>query len=190
MNPRAQVSLLPDGRRLHLHDGPIDLIIEAFGAPSQVAKAYSAATERFTIILDELCAELPLLRQTAGLSGPPVTGVVAKRMLEAVLPYAADNFITPMAAVAGSVAAATVVANAVDLPGHPAISRVPACELAPDSDLGDLLVTQNVAQLSQAEVEIALHGGVAMARSLVERGLIIAAALNLEGETRAVGSIP
>ena len=102
MNPRAQVSLLPDGRRLHLHDGPIDLIIEAFGAPSQVAKAYSAATERFTIILDELCAELPLLRQTAGLSGPPVTGVVAKRMLEAVLPYAADNFITPMAAVAGS----------------------------------------------------------------------------------------
>jgi hypothetical protein len=28
---RAQVSFLPDGRRLHLQDGPIDLIIEAFG---------------------------------------------------------------------------------------------------------------------------------------------------------------
>ena len=33
-------------------------------------------------------------------------------------------------------AAATIIANAVDLPGHPAIVRVPACELAPDSDLG------------------------------------------------------
>lgn len=282
MNARAQISLLPDGRRLHLHDGPIDLIVEAFGAPSQVAKAYSAATERFTTILDELCAELPLLRQPAGPSSPHVTGVVARRMVDAVLPYAADVFITPMAAVAGSVAeeilaamtesddlnrayvndggdialhigpgeefvvgmverpdrpslfgtmrlraadpvrgiatsgwrgrsfsrgiadavtvlaesasgadaAATIIANAVDLPGHPAISRVPACELSPDSDLGTLPVTQNVGWLSQSETEVALNAGVAMARSLVERGLIIAAALNLQGETRAVGSIP
>ena len=28
---RAQIRLLADGRRLHLHDGPIDLIVEAFG---------------------------------------------------------------------------------------------------------------------------------------------------------------
>ena len=38
-------------------------------------------------------------------------------------------------------AAATLIANAVDLPGHPAIKRMPARELAPDSDLGDRLVT-------------------------------------------------
>ena len=31
MKARAQIRLLPDGRRLHLHDGPIDLIVEAFG---------------------------------------------------------------------------------------------------------------------------------------------------------------
>ncbi|TGS52683.1 UPF0280 family protein, partial [Mesorhizobium sp. M3A.F.Ca.ET.201.01.1.1] len=36
-------------------------------------------------------------------------------------------------------AAATLIANAVDLPGHPAIRRVPARDLAPDSDLGDRL---------------------------------------------------
>ena len=36
-------------------------------------------------------------------------------------------------------AAATLIANAVDLPGHPAITRVPADLLAPDSDLGDRL---------------------------------------------------
>ena len=28
-----QASLLSDGRRLHLNHGPIDLIVEAFGAP-------------------------------------------------------------------------------------------------------------------------------------------------------------
>jgi len=282
MNTRAQISLLPDGRRLHLQDGPIDVIIEAFGPPREVRASYVAATERFVTILDELCGELPLLRQAAGPSGPQVTGIVAKRMLEAVLPYAADAFITPMGAVAGSVAeeilavmvgaaavyradvndggdialhigagkefvvgmvarpdrpslfgtatlrsadpvrgiatsgwrgrsfslgiadavtvlaesasaadaAATIIANAVDLPGHPAISRVPACELSPDSDLGTLPVTQNVGWLSQSETEVALNAGVAMALRLVERGLIIAAALNLEGETRAVGSIP
>ena len=31
MSGRPQVALLPDGRRLHPHHGPIDLIIEVFG---------------------------------------------------------------------------------------------------------------------------------------------------------------
>ena len=50
-------------------------------------------------------------------------------------------------------AAATVIANAVDLPGHPAILRRPACELQPDSDLGDRLVTRDVGALSEQEIE-------------------------------------
>ena len=44
-------------------------------------------------------------------------------------------------------AAATIIANAVDLPGHPGVVRVPARDLAPDSDLGDRLVTQGVGEL-------------------------------------------
>src|SRR5438128_5001276 len=84
-------------------------------------------------------------------------------------------------------AAATIIANAVDLPGHPAISRVPACELAPDSDLGGRLVTQGVGELSDAEIELALGFGVTTARKLIERGLIVAAALNLQGQTRRGG---
>src|SRR5205823_7307526 len=280
MNTRAQISLLPDGRRLHLQDGPIDVIIEAFGPPREVRASYVAATERFVTILDELCGELPLLRQAAGPSGPQVTGIVAKRMLEAVLPYAADAFITPMGAVAGSVAeeilaaligaavldrayvndggdialhidageeflvgmverpdrpslfgtatlrsadpvrgiatsgwrgrsfslgiadavtvlaesasaadaAATIIANAVDLPGHPAITRVPACEIAPDSDLGTRPVTQHVGNLSHEEIALALDFGVSTARNLLGRRLICAAALHLQGETRALGS--
>jgi hypothetical protein len=57
---RQQVAILPDKRRLHLQDGPIDLIVEAFGAPDEVRRAYAAAVVRFTTILDELCAELPV----------------------------------------------------------------------------------------------------------------------------------
>ena len=34
---RAQIGLLPDGRRLHLHDGPIDVIVEAFGDAHKLA---------------------------------------------------------------------------------------------------------------------------------------------------------
>ncbi len=66
---RAEAHLLPDGRRLHLHDGPIDLIVEAVGAVGSVETAYRAAVSRFRFVLDELCAELPKLRAPA--SGRP-----------------------------------------------------------------------------------------------------------------------
>ena len=275
---RAQIRFLPDGRRLHLHDGPIDLIIEAFGPPAEIHTAYHAAAQRFVTVLDELCGELQLLRQAARSSSPPASGVVARRMQAAVAPYGERTVITPMAAVAGAVAeeilvsmtstasltrayvnnggdialflapgesfvvgmversdrpslfgkvelhssqpvhgiatsgwrgrsfslgiadavtvladraamadaAATIIANAVDLPGHPNIIRVPARALAPDSDLGDRLVTQEVGQLSRDEIAAALAAGLAVADSLLSDGLIRAAALHLCGETRVV----
>ena len=43
MNNRAQIRMLPDGRRLHMHDGPIDVIVEAFGARREIESAYRAA---------------------------------------------------------------------------------------------------------------------------------------------------
>ncbi len=42
-----QVSLLPDGRRLHLQHGPIDLVIEAFGDRQEIGAAYRQARSRF-----------------------------------------------------------------------------------------------------------------------------------------------
>jgi len=277
MNIRAQVRLL-DGRRLHLHDGPIDIVLEAFGQQAEIENAYHAAGVRFSSILDELCRELPRLRKSAGECGP-FHSIVARRMLAGVLPYTASTFITPMAAVAGAVseevlhamteaahlsrayvndggdialhlspgeefaigmielpenpsllgtvtiaaaspirgiatsgwrgrsfslgiadsvtvlahsasaadAAATIIANAVDLPGHPAITRVPAYELAPDSDLGSLLVTQCVAELSAGEIHGALENGLATAGNLLDRKLIVAAALSLQREVGLVG---
>jgi ApbE superfamily uncharacterized protein (UPF0280 family) len=407
---RAHAAMLPDGRRLHLQDGPIDLVIEAFGPADAVQAAYAAAMRRFDGLLDELCSELPLLRAPVRGEGTTLAGPVALRMHAAVVEHAASSFscsraqtlalpfsrsrekvpegrkrarpaepggqggkppailpsavipglvpgthsssgsqtshlpgrrmgsrhkagndlgevidhgeggvvpdaaafITPMAAVAGAVAdeilaamlagvaaggdsggpgaggarspvhrapapltrapltrayvnnggdialflapgerfqvglvdrpdrpslsatslfartelsaedniagiatsgwrgrsfslgiadavtvlartaaaadaAATIVANAVDLPGHPAIVRVPARDLAPDSDLGDRRVTRGVGALSADEIDTALSSGVAVAEGLVRRGLIAGAALHLAGETRVVG---
>ena len=280
MTPRAQMRMLADGRRLHLQDGPIDLIVEAFGAKGELDAAYQAARARFVNVLDELCGELTFLRQECCRDAEWPRGLVARRMVAAVIPYATECFITPMAAVAGAVAeeilstmvgaaqlsrayvndggdialhlcegekfvigmierpdraslfgmltltgdgpvrgvatsgwrgrsfslgiadavtvladraaaadaAATIIANAVDLPGHPAIVRVPACDLAPDSDLGTREVTQSVGPLAEAEVDRALVAGMHTAERLRRMGLIRAAALNLCGETRLVGA--
>ncbi len=282
MKPRAQVRFLEDGRRLHLHDGPIDLIVEAFGEKNGINAAYQAAAERFVDVLDELCGELRFLRQATRVDGPLPSGAVARRMVAAVTPYCERTFITPMAAVAGAVAeeilgtmtaptrlsrayvnnggdiavhlapgehfvvgmverpdcpslfatasldssqpvrgiatsgchgrsfslgiadavtvladraamadaAATIIANAVDLPGHPNIVRVPARTVAPDSDLGDRLVTQGVGELSSLEVATALDAGDVVAQSLLARGLIRSAALHLRDNTRIVGREP
>ncbi|MER8763934.1 UPF0280 family protein [Mesorhizobium sp. M0968] len=84
-------------------------------------------------------------------------------------------------------AAATLIANAVELPGHPAVRRARARDLAPDSDLGDRLVTQGVGLLSAAEIAIALEGGFAVAEEFRRRGLIAAAALFLGGQARIAG---
>ena len=54
--------LLADGR-LHLHHGPIDLVIGADGPPAAVTRLYRLAAARFDTILDELVGELDLLRR-------------------------------------------------------------------------------------------------------------------------------
>ena len=104
MTRRPQISFLADGRRLHLQDGPIDLIVEARGGEANVRLAYDAAAHRFTGLLDQLCDELPELRRAADPARCPLRGTVARRMHAAVAPFAAEHFITPMAAVAGAVA--------------------------------------------------------------------------------------
>jgi len=307
-----QISWLPDGRRLHMNHGPIDLIVEAWGEAGEVRLAYGQAAARFETILTELVAELGVLRLPVSIIPPPrtpplkgegvtatlappsplrggvrgggtappiLTGLTARRMFQAVVPYT-EQFITPMAAVAGAVAdeilaamvkgrklakayvndggdialhiapgesltlavggtgngfddrltihhhdpihgiatsgwrgrsfslgiadavtvlaangaaadaAATIIANAVDLPDHLAIERQPANVLQPDSDLGDRLVTTGVGLLSDGEIAEALARGVAIAESLMRRSLIHGAALFLAGQATVVGAVP
>jgi ApbE superfamily uncharacterized protein (UPF0280 family) len=97
----AQRQPLPDSR-WHFTHGPIDIVIGADGEAGAVHAAHEAAWQRFVPVLDELVAELPLLRRP--IDGPnPLRGGVASCMWHACVPFSAD-YITPMAAVAGAVA--------------------------------------------------------------------------------------
>ncbi|MEY4982262.1 MAG: hypothetical protein RIR62_528 [Pseudomonadota bacterium] len=264
----AQATWLPEGR-LHLHHGPIDLILQGWGDPAALRAGYAAAVARFETILAELASELPALRSEVA----PLSGPVARVMAGAVAPFRPE-FITPMAAVAGAVAqtilgafvrdgisrayannggdialhlaagerltcavagsetritvhaadpvrgiatsgwrgrswslgiadsvtvlagtaaqadaAATMIANAVDLPGHPAITRRPACELQADSDLGHRPVTVAVGPLTRSDIETALARGAATAQAFRARGLIEACAITLAHDTRTLGPL-
>jgi ApbE superfamily uncharacterized protein (UPF0280 family) len=289
--------MLPDGRRLHLSHGPIDLVIEAWGAHAEVERAYGQAGDAFGDVLPTLCRELPRLRRQC--DDTPFDGPVAERMRRACRPLTLsplpsrcarqegseeEVFLTPMAAVAGAVAdhmlerlmsgrvlekayvndggdiafhlspgarldcalvadlaapsvdgrfalthelpvrglatsgratkgeggrsfslgiadavtvlatdaaaadaAATLIANAVDLPGHRAVTRVPARELDPDSDLGDRLVTVALGPLHADEIRHALAAGRREAKRLADAGRIHAAVLVLRGDIATVG---
>ncbi|WP_025596627.1 UPF0280 family protein [Burkholderia sp. WSM2230] len=104
MNPtRTRI----DATRWHWQHGPIDLILSADGEPAALQSAYAACWTRFVDVLPELVGELKLLRQPlpadAAFNECALQGTVARRMWSACYPYRA-RFITPMAAVAGSVA--------------------------------------------------------------------------------------
>src|SRR6185312_2290643 len=64
---------------------------------------------RFDGLLAELCAELALLREHLRDDFPLLRGPIARRMAQACWPHR-ENFITPMAAVAGAVAEAVLAA--------------------------------------------------------------------------------
>lgn len=268
---KPAANMLPDGRRLHLHHGPIDLIVEAVGDGRTAA--CQRIRDRFETVLQEMVDELDELRLPASTSRR-LEGPIARRMQDAVLPLL-PTFITPMAAVAGAVAdemveiataandldkvivnnggdigfylgpsrrltaalagsaggritvnasdpwrgiatsgwqgrsqsfgiadsvsviahnaatadaAATLIANAVDLPEHPHIERMPASDLNSESDLGSRMVTTHVGPLSAGDTAEALDKGEEYARLLFERSIIGGAVLVLNHEVRCIGA--
>ncbi|MDB5413013.1 MAG: hypothetical protein JWR10_1348 [Rubritepida sp.] len=134
-NPPTR-ALLADGR-LHLQDGPIDLIIGLEGLRLAVMEARECAWRALHGVLAGLTFELPLLR--APLLGrlPDLRHPVAVRMAEAAWPHRAQ-FITPMVAVAGAVAE-HVLAAIVIVPGitlaHVNNGGGIALHLSPESSL-------------------------------------------------------
>ncbi len=97
----VRAALGPD--RWHFQHGPIDLVIGATGTADAVAGSLEHAWARFVGVLAELVTELAPLRARVDGRRCALAGPVARRMWSACAPYAAQ-FITPMAAVAGSVA--------------------------------------------------------------------------------------
>ena len=104
MGPTSQE--LPQGRR-HFQHGPIDIIAYAEGDSASVEQAHEAAWQRFGKILPELVHELAELRKPVRGAGR-LKGPIAQSMWQAckacLIDSDADAFLTPMAAVAGSVA--------------------------------------------------------------------------------------
>lgn len=95
----------------------------------------------------------------------------------------ADSVTVLAAQAAPADAAATVVANAVNLQ-HPGIERVPAHQVRDDTDLGALPVTVAVPRLPPEAVAQALDPGLDMARKLQAQGLILGAVLVCQGQVR------
>jgi len=139
--------------------------------------------------LVDRCERASLFATTVIAAGHPCRGVATSGRGGRSFSLGIADAVTILAARAPEAdAAATVIANDVDLPGHSGILRRPACELQPDSDLGALLVTVDVAPLQPADVDEALDRGIVSATSLLARGLILAAALHLHGRTRCIGA--
>jgi ApbE superfamily uncharacterized protein (UPF0280 family) len=101
MTRLPQIAWLADGKRLHLQDGPIDLIVEAKAARPMCARPMRRrrGASRVCSMNSARTAEL---RAPADPAQCALQGRVARRMHAAVAPFAADHFITPMAAVAGA----------------------------------------------------------------------------------------
>jgi ApbE superfamily uncharacterized protein (UPF0280 family) len=100
----------------------------------------------------------------------------------------ADSVTVLAAGAAAADAAATMIANAVDV-DHPAIRRRAACEVDDNTDLGRLPVTVEVGPLPDEAVDAALAAGVRRAESLVARGLAWGAVLVLQSRVRVVGGV-
>lgn len=95
----------------------------------------------------------------------------------------ADN-VTVLAQTAASAdVAATLIANAVDLPGHAAITRQPAHLLDDTSDLGARAVVIDCARMPAQDVTKALSRGRTQTDTFIQRNLISGAALFLQGQS-------
>ena len=119
----------------------------------------------------------------------PVRGIATSGWRGRSFSLGIADAVTVLAATAAEAdAAATAVANAVNLPGHPAVRRTPAAALQPDSDLRWRRVTTAVGALTPNEIGRALDGGAHAAGRLLRDGLIAAAAMHCQGTTRVAGA--
>jgi ApbE superfamily uncharacterized protein (UPF0280 family) len=100
----------------------------------------------------------------------------------------ADSVTVLAASGAAADAAATMIANAVDV-AHPAIERRRACDVDDNTDLGARLVTVGVGALPGEAVEAALANGAALAEALAGSRLIWGAVLALHDRYRVAGGV-
>ena len=131
----------------------------------------------------------PLAGRFAVDAGSPVRGIATSGWRGRSFSLGIADSVTILATTASAAdAAATIVANAVDV-DDARIVRLPANAVRDDSDLGDRLVVRAVPPLPAPLVDAALARGAAEARAQVAAGRIIGAVLSLQGRWRVVGDI-
>ena len=97
----------------------------------------------------------------------------------------ADSVTVLASSAANADVAATLIANAVDLPIHPEIARRPANDVVDDSDLGARPVVVGCGPLDAPDRDIALKAGLGCALTMVNQNSVHAAALFLQGDALA-----
>ena len=93
----------------------------------------------------------------------------------------ADSVTVLAKSAASADVAATLIANAVDLPDHPGITRCAAHLLDEGTDLGECLVVTGCKPLNASECTSALSAGNRRAADFERQDLIAAAAIFLQG---------
>jgi ApbE superfamily uncharacterized protein (UPF0280 family) len=143
-----------------------------------------------------VCADPSIARFASPLDGrfaidaaSPVRGIATSGWRGRSFSLGIADSVTVLAKSASAAdAAATIVANAVDV-ADPRIVRAPASSVHDDSDLGDRLVTIEVPPLPADLVAVALAHGAAEARRQIAAGRIVAAVLSLQGRWSVVGEV-
>jgi len=134
-------------------------------------------------------AGAPLAGRFAVESRSPVRGIATSGWRGRSFSLGIADSVTILATSAARAdAAATIVANAVDV-DDARIVRAAASSIRDDSDLGDRLVVRAVPALPPALVDSALALGAAAASAEIDAGRIIAAVLSLQGRWRVVGAV-
>jgi ApbE superfamily uncharacterized protein (UPF0280 family) len=177
-------------------------LVAAFAAPG-IARAavnnggdialHLAPGESFVV---GVCADPSIARFASPLDGrfaidaaSPVRGIATSGWRGRSFSLGIADSVTVLAPTAAAAdAAATIVANAVDV-DDARIARAPASSVRDDSDLGDRLVTLVVPPLPSELVAAALARGTAEARRQIAAGRIVAAVLSLQGRWSVVGEI-
>jgi len=114
-------------------------------------------------------------------AGMPVRGIATSGWRGRSFSLGIADSVTVLAATAAQAdAAATIIANAVDI-DDPRIVRRPACEMKDDTDLGEMLVTVDVPTLGEMACYQAVRAGQRRARELQAAGLVQSSVIVCQG---------
>ena len=171
-DPRIVRAAVNNGGDIALHLAPGESFVVGVCADPSIARFASPLDGRFAVDAASLVRGIA----TSGWRGRSFSlGIADSVTVLAKTAAAAD-------------AAATIVANAVDV-DDARVVRAPASSVRDDSDLGDRLVTRSVPPLEAERVTAALANGAAEAWRQIAAGRIVAAVLSLQGRWSVVGDV-